>query len=106
MDAATRELRRVSRRLLGSSYRLEVAAAISNVADQQIYARGLVASVPGARDNQVSECLKHFEAAGLLKRNRTPGGRQPQTFDVVPSAYWGLCAAVRDEILARPRRRK
>ena len=106
MDGPTRELRRVSRRLLGSSYRLEVAAAISAAADQQIYARGLIASVPGARDNQIGECLKHFEAAGLLQRNQTTGGRQPQTFDVLPSAYWGLCATLRDEILTPMRRRR
>jgi hypothetical protein len=34
-----------------------------------VYARQLLSAVPGARDNQIGECLKHFEAAGLLRRN-------------------------------------
>lgn len=104
MDARRRELRRVSRELLGSSYRLEVAAAINEAENEAVYARALSALVPDARDNQVSECLKHFEAGGLLKRNETAGGRDPQTFDVLPSAYWDLCRALRDEVNARRRR--
>jgi hypothetical protein len=98
VDASTRELRRVSRQLLGSSYKLEVAAAIEAAGARPVYARQLLPSVPGARDNQIGECLKHFETAGLLKRNPTAGGREPQTFKVLPSAYWRLCAALRDEI--------
>jgi hypothetical protein len=100
VDIPTRELRRLSRELLGSSYRLEVAAAIEG-ATGPIYARQLLSSVPGARDNQVAECLKHFETAGLLRRNETSGGRDPQTFDVLPSCYWKLCSTLRDELLHR-----
>ena len=64
-DAQTQELRRVSRELLGSKYRLEVAVAVRNSRRKTVYARGLIDSVPGAGDNQVGECLKHFEEGGL-----------------------------------------
>lgn len=99
MATDRQKLRRASRELLGSSYRLEVAVAISEKSEERVYARQLLSAIPGARDNQVSECLRHFERGGLLKRNQTAGGRQPQTFDVLPSSYWKLCVALRDELL-------
>lgn len=100
-DAKTEELRRVSRELLGSKYRLEVAVAVRNARRKKVYARALVDAVPGAGDNQVGECLKHFEQGGLLTRNPTAGGRDPVTFNVVGSAYWKLCAELMKEVRGR-----
>ena len=94
-------MRLASRELLGSSYRLEVAVAIKQAGTPSVYARQLVDAVPGAKDNQVSECLKHFERGGLLKRNPTSGGRNPLTFDIVDSVYWGLCERLHDEVRQR-----
>jgi hypothetical protein len=104
MDARKAELRRVSRELLGSSYRLEVAAAIHEAVTDAVYARALAGDIPGAGDNQVGECLKHFETAGLLRRNPSPGGRAPQTFSVIDSVYWRFCGELRDEVLKRRKR--
>jgi hypothetical protein len=101
VDGKTRELRRVSKELLGSSYRLEVAVAVNRAPGGQVYAHQLVDAVPGARDNQVAECLKHFEQGGLLKRNATRGGRNPQTFDIVASVYWEFCEKLSTEVKKR-----
>lgn len=101
MDAARAALRLASRELLGSSYRLEVAVAIRQTGTRSVYARQLVDEVPGAKDNQVSECLKHFERGGLLKRNSTSGGRTPLTFDVVDSIYWEFCERLHAELRER-----
>ena len=100
MDGSIQKrVRKLSRELLGSSYRLEVAAAIHDAHPEPVYARGLTETVK-ANDNQVSAVLEHFEAAGLLRRLPTKGGRDPQRFKPRKSIYWELCA----KLLAEARR--
>ncbi|HUY58068.1 MAG TPA: hypothetical protein VMV16_00015 [Solirubrobacteraceae bacterium] len=68
MDAnARKRARLVSRALLGSSYRLEVAAAIAAGQLKPVYARALNAQIQ-VGDNQVAAVLQRFEKAGIVRR--------------------------------------
>lgn len=89
--SAQKRVRTLSRELLGSSYRLEVAAAIHDALPEAVYARALTKTIE-AKDNQVSAVLEHFEAAGLLDRLPTKGGRDPQRFQPRSSIYWEFCS--------------
>lgn len=101
MDDSTRNrLRKLSRELLGSSYRLETAAAIYDAGLEPVYARQLTGAV-GANDNQVSAVLEHFETGGLLKRMPCNGGRDPQRFEPLASVYWEFCSKLLAELKSR-----
>lgn len=101
MDDKLREdVRRVSKRLLGSRYRLEVAAQID---DASVYARQLNDAI-GVGENQIGQVLQHFEDAGLLERLPSPGGQKPQEFKPRPSVYWSMCSRLLREVQERHKR--
>src|SRR4051812_48724415 len=91
------DVRRASKSLFGSRYRLEAARAVAESADV-LYARELAQQL-GLADNQAHSELRHFESAGLLQRlERVPGQRQ-QYYQRRPSAFWRLAADLMRELV-------
>jgi hypothetical protein len=94
---ATQELRRISKALFGSRYRLEVAAAVAAAEPNVVYVHGLGERL-GLADNLVRLEIGHFEEAGLLIRLPRPPGQQHQHYERMPSSYWHLARLLLDEL--------
>jgi hypothetical protein len=92
-------VREVSKILLGSSYRLEVAVAVARAEPGVVHLRGL-ASQLDLVDSLVRVELGHFERAGLLMRLPKPRGQQQQDYERLPSAFWDLSRALLAEVRA------
>lgn len=97
MDHA--DVRHISKSLLGNAYLLEVAAAITVVADGHFFAREIARRL-GVADSVVAAALGRLEAAGLLKR--LPRVANYQEFERVPSVFWLLTGQLLEEALGRP----
>lgn len=92
-------LQRVSKDLLGNAYRLQVAAAVDECADDELYSEA-VAQRAGLKDARASEQLRHFAAIGMLEQLPKDGRKQP--YKKGPSCYWAMCRSLRQETLDRP----
>jgi predicted transcriptional regulator len=90
------EVRRISKLLLGSRYRLEVAAAIAGADPGVVHVREVAADL-GLTDNLVRLEFQHFEEAGVLLRLERPQGQQRQYFERMPSAYWELVRVLAED---------
>jgi hypothetical protein len=95
--------RRISKLLLGSRYRLEVASAIAQADPGVVHVHEVAAGL-GLTDNLVRLEFEHFEEAGVLFRLDRPQGQQRQYFERMPSAYWQLVRALLNDVetLERP----
>ncbi len=91
------QVRERSKILLGSLYRLEVAAAIAEANPGVVHTRGLADQL-GLSDNLVRAEILHFEKAGLLLRLPRPKGQQQQDFERMPSVYWQMSLMLLDEL--------
>ncbi len=96
-DIIREEVRRVSKTLFGSRYRLEAANAVADGA-AVIYAREL-ANRLGVGDNQAQLELKHFESAALLERLDRVAGQRQQYYRRRESQFWDLAAALYRETI-------
>jgi predicted signal transduction protein with EAL and GGDEF domain len=83
------EVRKLSKRLFGNRYRLEVAAAIADAEPSVVYARALAEQLQ-APANLVGEELHTLADVGLLVLLPRPRGQQQQEFERMPSSYWQL----------------
>jgi len=95
----TGRAREVSKILLGSSYRLEVAVAVAQAEPGVVHLRGLASQLELV-DSLVRVELGHFERAGLLMRLPKPKGQQQQDYERLPSAFWDLSRALLAELRA------
>lgn len=82
------QARALSKALLGSSYRAEIAAAIYRSDGAPVNAQGL-ADETGLRYPRVQQELKHLLAAGVLE----PCDSESRTVDykAVQCDYWRFC---------------
>jgi|SRR6266496_2484157 predicted transcriptional regulator len=90
-------VRENSKILLGSSYRLEVAAAVAQAEPGVVHVRGLADQL-ALKDNLVSLEIGHFERAGLLVRLPKPKGQQQQDYERMPSVFWEMSRALHQEL--------
>jgi hypothetical protein len=90
------ERRRISKVLLGSRYRLEVAVAIAEADPGIVHVRQVAADL-GLTDNLVKLEFRHFEEGGVLLRLDRPQGEQRQYFERMPSTYWELVRLLAEE---------
>jgi len=91
------QVRERSKILLGSLYRLEVAAAIANADPGVVHIRGLADQLR-LSDGLVRAEMLHFEKAGLLLRLPRPKGQQQQDFERMPSIFWRMSQILLDEL--------
>jgi hypothetical protein len=91
------QVRERSKVLLGSLYRLEVAAAIAKADLGVVHIRGLADQL-GLSDGLVRAEILHFEKAGLLLRLPRPKGQQQQDFERMPSVFWRMSRMLLDEL--------
>jgi hypothetical protein len=91
------QVRERSKTLLGSLYRLEVAAAIAQADPGVVHTRGLADQL-GLTDSLVRVEIIHFEKAGLLLRLPKPKGQQQQDFERMPSVFWQMSQMLLDEL--------
>jgi hypothetical protein len=91
------QVRETSKTLLGSLYRLEVAAAIAQAEPGVVHIRG-VADQLRLTDSLVRAEIIHFEKAGLLLRLPKPRGQQQQDFERGPSVYWEMSQMLLEEL--------
>jgi hypothetical protein len=87
-------LQRVSKDLLGNAYRLQVAAAVDECGEDELYPEA-VAARAGLKEARAGEQLRHLTAAGVLEQLPKDGRRQP--YRKKKSPYWALCRRLRDE---------
>jgi hypothetical protein len=91
------EVRRISKALFGSRYRLEAAHAVA-VGGDVLYAREIAQRI-GVGDNQAQLELRHFETAGLLFRLDRVVGQRQQYYQRQDSEFWALAQVLHDELL-------
>src|SRR4051794_4407828 len=91
-----RRLQQISKHLLGHAYRLQVAAAIAECSDDELYSEG-VAERAQLKEARAGEQLRHFADAGMLERLEKEGRKQ--LYRRHASSYWLLCRKLRDETL-------
>jgi hypothetical protein len=88
------QLQQISKDLLGNAYRLQVAAAVDECSDDELYPEA-VAARAGLKDARAGEQLRHFKDAGILEQLPKDGRHQPYRKKKTP--YWELCRRLRDE---------
>jgi hypothetical protein len=93
------EVRKISKALFGSRYRLEAANAVA-VGGDVLYAREIAQRV-GVGDNQAQLELRHFQTAGLLFRLDRVVGQRQQYYQRRDSEFWALARGLHDELLHR-----
>jgi hypothetical protein len=97
-DIVLHEVRRVSKALFGSWYRLEAGYTVA-VGPAVLYARELAHRL-GVGDNQAQGELRHFENAGFLERLDRVEGQRQQYYRRLDSPFWGFCQQLFEEIRA------
>jgi hypothetical protein len=90
----THRLQQLSKDLLGNAYRLQVAAAVDECGDDELYPEA-VAARAGLKDARAGEQMRHFMDAGMLEQLPKDGRRQP--YRKKETSYWELCRRLRDE---------
>lgn len=94
------EVRKLSKRLFGNRYRLEIAAAIAEAEPSVVYARALAEQLQ-APANLVGEELHTLAEAELLVLLPRPRGQQQQEYQRMASSYWELARRLLDELKGR-----
>jgi hypothetical protein len=95
----TVDLRRMSSRLFGNAYRLEVAAAIAQRQGKPVNVK-TVAVEADLEYNRVQEQVAHLADAGLLVPDFDPASRY-KDYRAVETVFWRLAA----DLLAEMRER-
>jgi hypothetical protein len=95
------DLRRTSKTLFGSQYRLELACAVADVEPGVFYVRQLAERV-SLPDNVVLREIGHFCDAGLLERLDKVDGQQAVYYRRADSHFWALCLELRGEVAEPP----
>jgi hypothetical protein len=86
----------MSKKLLGQRLRLQVAAAVAECREEELYQEA-VAARAGLKEVRVGEQLRHLAEAGLLHPLPRAGRRQP--YARRNSVYWRMCRELREELL-------
>lgn len=87
----------MSKALFGHGYRLQVAAAIDECREGELYPEA-IAERFAIKEARVGEQLRHFAKVGMLIPQPRDGRRQPYVKRASP--YWALCRQLRDELLS------
>ena len=90
-------LRRYSREMFRSDYRIEVGCAIAEADPPIVFVKGL-AEVLALPDNRVQKEVKALERLGLLTALPRPGGQQRQEYQVVSSGFWAFLTGLAGEL--------
>jgi hypothetical protein len=93
--------RRVSKGLLGNSYRLEIAAIIAQSGTDVIHAKELsdVLRIP---HNVVSKQLHAFVVSGVLESVEQLAGQRYRYFRRLPHPYWNLAKELASHLEVEP----
>lgn len=98
---STAHARSMSKALLGSQYRAEIAAAIGE-ADGPVSAQGL-ADETKIRYPRVQQELKHLLQAGVLVERPSEG--RTVLYEKTDTAFWSYCSALAAEWDGKDKRR-
>jgi hypothetical protein len=93
------DVRRVSHRLFGNTYRLEVVAAIGRSEGKLVNVRGLVGEAI-LDYNRLQEQVSYLASAGLLVPEFDPLSRY-KDYRPIESSFWRLAATLLDELRDR-----
>jgi hypothetical protein len=89
-----------SKRLFGSAYRLEVAAAIGEADPGVVDVPSVTAAIglPVERYTVIRLELENLARAGLVMRLPRPRGQRIQEYERLPSQYWAAARTVLEEV--------
>jgi hypothetical protein len=97
------EIRRTSKILYGTSYRLEVAAVVARAEPGVVSVGDVLAlvEVPGENASVVRKELEALTNAGLLTRLPRPHGQKVQEYERLPNDYWESARSIYDQLVAQ-----